>query len=63
MFQEKVSAQKDVWSIEILLEKGVEEQYVKAFEATLDDVCSGMLALGGATTKGHGAFSGTWSKS
>ena len=63
LFQEKVTTQKDVWSIEVLLEKNVEEQYVKAFEATLDDICSGMLALGGATTKGHGAFSGTWSKS
>lgn len=63
LFQEKTTAQKDEWEIEILVENGVEEVYVKAFEATLDDICSGMLALGGATTKGHGVFTGTWSKS
>lgn len=63
LFQEKTIAQKDEWEIEILLENGVEEPFVKAFEKSLDDVCSGMLALGGATSKGHGVFSGTWSKS
>ncbi len=62
LFQEKTTAQKDEWQIEILLEKGIEDVYVKAFEATLDDVCSGMLPLGGATTKGHGVFTGKWSK-
>ena len=59
LFQEKTTAQKDEWSIEILLEHGVDEAFVKAFEQSLDDVCSGMLALGGATTKGHGVFVGT----
>lgn len=63
LFQEKTTAQKDKWSFEILLEHGVDEPFVKAFEQSLDDICSGMLALGGATTKGHGVFSGTWSKS
>jgi len=63
LFQEKTIAQRDEWSIEILLENGVEEPFVKAFEQSLDDVCSGMLPLGGATTKGHGVFTGTWSKS
>jgi len=63
LFQEKTTAQSDVWEIEILLENGVEEVYVNAFEATLNDICNGMLPLGGATTKGHGIFSGTWSKS
>ncbi len=63
LFQEKTTAQSDVWEIEILLENGVEEVYVNAFEATLNDICNGMLPLGGATTKGHGVFSGTWSKS
>ena len=63
LFQEKTTAQQDNWEIEILLENGVGEVFVKAFEATLDDVCSGMLPLGGATTKGHGVFTGTWSKS
>jgi CRISPR/Cas system CSM-associated protein Csm3 (group 7 of RAMP superfamily) len=63
LFQEKTTAQSDVWELEILLENGVEELFVEAFERALDDVCSGMLALGGATTKGHGVFSGSWSKS
>ncbi|MCF6244161.1 MAG: RAMP superfamily CRISPR-associated protein [Sulfurovum sp.] len=63
LFQEKTTAQKDVWEIEILLENGVDDVYVKALEATLDDICNGMLPLGGATTKGHGIFNGTWSKS
>ena len=63
LFQEKTTAQQDEWEVEILLENGVDEVFVKAFEATLDDVCSGMLPLGGATTKGHGVFTGTWSKS
>jgi len=63
LFQEKTIAQQDEWSIEILLEKDIEEVYVDAFEKALDDICSGMLPLGGATTKGHGAFNGNWSKS
>ena len=59
LFQEKTIAQKDKWEIEILLEnKDIEERYIKAFEAALKDVCSGMLPLGGMTTKGHGVFSG-----
>jgi len=63
LFQEKTIAQSDEWEIEILLENGVDEASVKAFEQSLDDVCRGMLPLGGATTKGHGVFTGTWSKS
>jgi len=62
LFQEKTTAQKDEWQIEILLENGVEPVYVDAFEAALDDLCNGMLPLGGANTKGHGIFTGTWSK-
>jgi CRISPR/Cas system CSM-associated protein Csm3 (group 7 of RAMP superfamily) len=62
LFQEKTTAQSDVWELEILLENGVDDVFVEAFERALDDVCSGMLALGGATTKGHGVFSGSWSK-
>ena len=62
LFQEKTIAQKDEWGIEILLEKGIDLDSITAFEKSLDDICSGMLALGGATTKGHGIFSGEWSK-
>ena len=58
LFQEKTIAQKDEWEIEIVVENEIEEQYIKAFESSLKDICSGSLALGGATTKGHGVFSG-----
>lgn len=63
LFQEKTVAQQDEWNIEILLDKNIEEKFIAAFEATLDDICNGMLPLGGATTKGHGVFTGNWSKS
>jgi len=58
LFNEKTIAQKDKWEIEILVEKDIEEKYIEAFESSLNDICSGLLALGGATTKGHGVFSG-----
>ncbi len=46
----------------ILLEKEKEEfnRAKKAFENALGDLTSGMLSLGGATTKGHGIFTGEW---
>ena len=59
LFQEKTISDDREYSIEILLEKGIDKEALKAFEKALDDVCSGMLALGGATTKGHGIFSGS----
>ena len=62
LFNEKTSAQQNTWKIEILLEKKVDDVYVDAFEKTLDDLVNGMLPLGGATTKGHGIFTGEWSK-
>ena len=58
LFQEKTIAQKDEWEIEILIEKDIKEEYIKAFKSALDDICSGMLPLGGMTTKGHGVFVG-----
>ncbi len=58
LFQEKTIAQKDEWEIEILLEKEVEDKEKKAFEKALQDITTGMLPLGGMTTKGHGVFVG-----
>ena len=58
LFQEKTISDNQKYSIEILLEKDIKDEYIKAFEKSLDDICSGMLPLGGATTKGHGVFSG-----
>lgn len=62
LFQEKTITDDREYEIEILLEKEIDEKYVKAFEAALTDVTIGMLPLGGATTKGHGTFSGEWNK-
>jgi CRISPR/Cas system CSM-associated protein Csm3 (group 7 of RAMP superfamily) len=62
LFQEKTVASDETFEIEILVEKEVDETAIEAFEKTLDDICSGMLPLGGATTKGHGIFTGNWSK-
>ena len=58
LFQEKTVASNDSFVVEILLDKSVEGKELKAFETTLKDICSGMLGLGGMTTKGHGFFSG-----
>ncbi len=62
LFQEKTIAQKDLWEIEIYLENIENEQIVKSFELALEDITTGMLPLGGAVTKGHGAFVGTLTK-
>lgn len=64
LFQEKtIASDNKDYEIEILLEKSVGGDELQAFEDALSDICNGMLPLGGATTKGHGVFSGTWSKS
>ena len=34
----------------------------EAFEKALDDICNGMLPLGGSTMRGHGCFKGGWKK-
>ena len=60
LFQEKTLHDKRVYTIEILLEKGIDNnEAIKAFESALQDITTGMLPLGGMTTKGHGYFSGT----
>jgi CRISPR/Cas system CSM-associated protein Csm3 (group 7 of RAMP superfamily) len=66
LYNEKVVAQKDEWSIEIILSKeleSMEDKHIKeAFENSLDDLCSGMLPLGGKVNRGHGIFEGSWTK-
>ncbi len=62
LFNEKTVADSRTYSIEMMLENSVDEVFVTAFEKTLDDVCNGMLSFGGASTKGHGVFTGEWSK-
>ncbi len=62
LFQEKTIAQRDEWEIEILLKKETDALAVTAFESALKDITTGMLPLGGTTTKGNGVFTGTITK-
>lgn len=64
LFQEKTIASKENFVLEILLnENKIEDKIaIDAFKATLKDITTGMLSLGGATTKGHGVFTGTIKK-
>ncbi|CZE45797.1 RAMP superfamily CRISPR-associated protein [Campylobacter geochelonis] len=59
LFQERVVAKQPEFCINLLLNsKGIDEKTINAFEMALDDICKGMLPLGGMTTKGHGFFKG-----
>ncbi|MMZ69950.1 hypothetical protein D1872_328830 [compost metagenome] len=62
LFQEKTTTSDEPFTIDILVKNGVDESYLKAFEGALDDICNGMLPLGGSVNKGHGVFTGKWSK-
>ena len=61
LFQEKTVASKEEFTLEILIEeeKVSDEIAIEAFEKALKDITTGMLSLGGVTTKGHGVFTGT----
>ena len=59
LFQEKTISSKEVLNLEILIKKIADEKAINAFEKSLKDISTGMLSLGGATTKGHGVFTGT----
>ncbi|MFA7090822.1 MAG: RAMP superfamily CRISPR-associated protein [Arcobacteraceae bacterium] len=61
LFNERTVASKESFTLEILIkeENIKDEKAFDAFERTLKDITTGMLSLGGATTKGHGVFSGT----
>ena len=66
LFQEKTIASKETFTLEILINKEKVEVKendegkiaLEAFEKALKDITTGMLSFGGATTKGHGIFSG-----
>ena len=61
LFQEKTISDDREYEIEILLEEDINNEYteaITAFKSALSDITTGMLALGGMTTKGHGVFSG-----
>jgi CRISPR/Cas system CSM-associated protein Csm3 (group 7 of RAMP superfamily) len=63
LFQEKTVTDNREYEIELLLHEKIEGDELEAFEHALTDITTGMLPLGGSTTKGHGIFTGTWSKS
>lgn len=60
LFTEKVTyGEGEGWSIELLVNsQSIEENVMMAFELALDDICKGMLPLGGGVNRGHGTFTG-----
>ncbi len=66
LFSEKVSMLKadETITLNVYIEKNtsIEEDVEEALKETLEDICKGLLPLGGMTTKGHGFFTGTLMK-
>jgi len=66
LFDEKVCGNNGIkLELNIYVEKPAfekDENVEKAFEKALDDICNGMLPLGGSTMRGHGCFEGSWEK-
>ena len=63
LYNEKVIAKRDNWNIEIILAKEIDNKDIReAFKLTLDDLCNGLLPLGGKVNRGHGVFEGSWTK-
>lgn len=64
LFQEKtISYQNDIeMTIWVKNEALLDVNVRNAWHHTLDDLCNARLALGGRTTKGHGLFTGTYTK-
>ena len=60
LFSEKVSTlvEGETFEFTVYLDYNQVDTIQKAFEETLEDVCRGLLPLGGMTTKGHGIFTG-----
>lgn len=62
LFSEEVSANNIRFELNVLVQNGINEEYLRAFEAALNDLCNGSLALGGGTMRGHGCFNGSFEK-
>ncbi len=63
LFSEKAITTKEQIVLDFYVSKdvlGYDDNIKNAFEATLNDIVNGNLALGGRTTKGHGVFSGKY---
>lgn len=58
LFQEKTITTNEEFTLEILIKNIDDKKAIEAFEKTIKEITTGMLSLGGATTKGHGVFSG-----
>ena len=58
LFSEEVTASKEQFTLEIYVKNDVNSDYLKALECALNDLCTGMLPLGGGTMRGHGCFTG-----
>lgn len=59
LYQEKAT-RTDAFTLSLLVEEAAlhDSKIKEALEATLEDLTTGRLQLGGKTTKGHGVFSG-----
>lgn len=65
LFQEKsVCGMGKVYTLELLVADAAlaDDQCREAFERSLQDVCNGLLPLGGTVNRGHGTFTGQWTK-
>jgi CRISPR/Cas system CSM-associated protein Csm3 (group 7 of RAMP superfamily) len=61
LYSEEVVESKAEIIINILIKSDVLTGKIEeAFEKSLDDLCHGMLPLGGGTMRGHGCFKGSW---
>ena len=58
LFSEEVTATKEQFILKVFVKEDVNSDYLKAFEYALNDLCTGMLPLGGGTMRGHGCFKG-----
>ncbi|PSR10208.1 MAG: hypothetical protein C7N36_19450 [Bacteroidetes bacterium] len=63
LYQEKAASANDL-KLDIFVDHTAfdEKEVEEAFDSALQDLVNGRLQLGGNTTKGHGAFSGSFKK-
>jgi len=60
LFSEEVVGSKEAFMLTCLVNHSVNPKFLNALENTLEDLCRGMLPLGGGTMRGHGCFTGTY---
>ena len=62
LFDEKVIQDSQSIAFTICVDQSAlqDEPIKQSLELTLDDICSGMLPLGGGVMRGHGCFNGKW---